>query len=819
MRGIIDMTRERLLAGAALIALGAGFAAAPAIAQQQSAQAQTAQAQTGLEEIVVTARKREENLVDIPLSISAFTEEFIEKSGIDNIVDVANQTPGFSFRQAFGRVGSGQGGGSSNRPAMRGQSNIVGTPNVGFFVDGIFVSGNITTYQLDNVERIEVIRGPQAALFGRGTFAGAVNFITRRPGNEFGGKVEVTAGVNDHYEVNGYVNGALVEDKLAGELSARYYTFGGDWFNRATGKKDGGEESSRNVGGKLLFSPSDTFEVETNFGWSRDVDGTFASNYTGINCLLPTITATVPFPRALNRTRGYFCGEAETADTFFSRWDILDNLGLDGVNRNTWRASAKATYDINDWTVTGIAAFNRFRNLNSFDSSYEQGEASLRPTGLSANEDRRKDWSVEGRVNSPAEARIRGLAGVYYYREDDEEGFRGSFTLPAAPAPIPLGSRVVTLTRNPTQNDSAVRNWSVFGLLEFDATDDLTFTAEARYQTDTIISDQLIENATNPLLKDKFKKLLPRATMLYKINENWNLFANVAEGNKPGGFNSLAADADDASRANFIANFQTYEEESAWTYELGIKGSNENRTLTIDTSAYWIDWSDQQLTSTFIYTRASPPAATPSITSTAILNAGATRIRGLEVDLNAKPTEAFDFRFVYTYLDARIRDFIDPETEDLYDTDGRVGPFNLAPRDPNGQTRGQYVPQNPSHKFTVTAGLTQPLSGEWNGFLRSDLTYESKRYAQVHNLAHTGDSYIMNVRAGVENDDLTVTLFVNNALDDRTPTSLTRLFNFGRLISLPARDNPALRQTSFFRDILAGYPRKRAFGVTANYKF
>ena len=825
--------RKFLLTSATLVG-GVGVVSGGGVLSSALAQ-QSAQAPAALEEIVVTARKRSENLVDVPLSISALTEGFIEKTGIDNIVDVANQTPGFSFRSGFGRVGSGQGGGASSRPSIRGQSNILGVPNAGFFVDGVYVSGNIASYQLDNVERIEVIRGPQSALFGRGTFAGAVNFITRRPGDEIGGKVEVSAGQYDRYEASGYVNGPLVADKVGFELNGRYYKFGGDYFNRALNVRDGGDESSKNLGGKLYFTPNDAFSFELTGGFAKDVDGFFAASYSGINCQLPTIVATVPFPRSSNRRTGYFCGEVETTPTYFARNDILNALGLDGVNRTSYRASGKATYDIKDWTLTGIAAFNKFDNKNAFDSTYSQSEFTGRPTGFSGTDNRRRDWSLEGRIESPVDQTIHGLAGFYYYREDDGRGYNGAFTLggtgaiPLNPTldiqPIvPYGQVAPTLAAVPAgvlryrptaiQDDSAVRNWSVFGLLEFEVSEDLSLTAEGRYQEDEIISDQLTAVPTNALLTSTFTKFLPRATALYHVNDNWNLFANVAQGNKPGGFNSLPIDANAASLAALQANNQTFKEESAWTYELGVKGNNDDNTISTNASAYWIQWTDQQLTKSEIYTRVNGTGNTAAL----IQNAGESRIRGFEIDLNARPTDELDFRVAYSYVDAKIRDFLDDEQEDLYDTDGRVGALNTG-NDPTAQARGKRLPQVPAHQLIVSAGYTRPLAGDWNGFLRGDMTYEGKRFSQVDNLAHTGDSYIANVRVGAQTDDLTLTFFVNNALDDRTPTVLTRIRNFNQLLQIPSRLNPAVAQTTFFRDIQYGLPRKRAWGLSANYKF
>lgn len=798
-----------------------GTLATPLALAQDQPQGQTA-SEFGLEEIVVSARKRDENLVNVPISITAITDTMIENTGINSVAELAQQTPGLSFRPAFGRVGSGQGGGSSNRPTLRGQSNILGIPNVGFFVDGVFVSGNITSYQLDNLERIEVIRGPQSALFGRGTFAGAVNFITRKPGNEIKGKFEATRGLNNHSEVNGYYDFPIIQDRLFAEISLRHYERGGDWYNRASRRKDGGQESTENASVKLYWKPSDRFDLEFNVGFSKDVDGTFAAGFTGINCLLPRITGTVAgIPQAATRSRGYWCGEVDIDNQtdFYSRTDIIDKFGLHGVDRETLRTSLKANVDIGDWTLTGIAAYNKFRNEQAFDSGFNDSEAAGRPVGLSATQDRRRDWSAEVRVASPADKRIHGLLGAYYYRENDGAGNNGVFGVPAGVIPVPLGSTNITFTYTPTLNDSAVKNWSTFAAVDFDVTDRLKLTAEGRYQVDTIINDQLTNatipsNLTNALLEKDFKKFLPRVTALFKLTPNWNLYGNVAKGNKPGGFNSLPANASAASLAQLQAQFQAFNEESARTIELGIKGGNEARTLQLSASIYQIDWDSQQLTLPFLYTTTTN---TPS-NSTAIVNAGKTKVKGAEIDLNYRPFESLNLRVAYALADAKIEDFVDFETADLYDTDGRVGTFDLA-GDPTGQTAGAQLPQSPKHQVILSADYRRPLTDNIKGFIRGDLTYESKRYDQVHNLAHTGNSNLLNLRTGIEIKDWTLTLWMDNALDDRTPASLTRLLNFGRLISIPPVIPGNARQTTFYRDILATYPRKRTYGVTAKYAF
>ena len=145
-----------------------------------------------LEEVIVTARKREENLQEVPLSVTAFSSSTLQDYRMFSPEDIAGFTPGFSFVNSFGR--------DSDRPVVRGMSNILGAPNASFFIDGVYVPGTISSTELQMLERVEVIKGPQAALYGRATFSGAINYVTRRPTNELEGQVTVT--VAEHETTN-----------------------------------------------------------------------------------------------------------------------------------------------------------------------------------------------------------------------------------------------------------------------------------------------------------------------------------------------------------------------------------------------------------------------------------------------------------------------------------------------------------------------------------------------------------------------------------------------------------------------------------------
>ena len=806
------MTPRKILLATSALALGT---LSEPVAAQQTARGAV------LEEIVVTTRKREENLLDVPLSISAFSAEEISRSGISSVSQLANQTVGFTYHQGFGRLGAGQGGSASNRPSIRGMANILGAPNAGFFVDGIYVSGNPSSYQLDNLERIEVVKGPQAALFGRGTFAGAINFVTRKPTNDYHGKLEVTAGQHDHQDVNGYVSGPIVKDRLFAEVNARYYNFGGDYFNQVTRKKDIGEQKTKSFGGKIYATPTDQLKVEFNFGYAHDEDLGFPDFFNGDtknNCLLPNLTT--PFagiPRSLNRSAGFYCGAVKLPSAFYQFNDALAAAGRSANDRTVRRFDLKVEYDVGDWTLTSITAHNVSKD-NQLIDNFVDGN---RTTGLlNGGHSEVRDWSQEVRITSPAKARLRGLGGAYYYKEDNGLGFTRTVSVALAT----LGT--TTITNRYADDGSGVRNWAVFGQVEYDLTDRVTLTAEGRYQEDKLLADYGIftggrVTATLPdgIVEDtaKFKSFLPRVSARYKFDDGSNIYASVARGNKPGGFTlPLPTDINAASlTALFAADAQKVKEEKSWNYEIGYKGAFLDNRLVLTTAAFWIDWTNQSVTNGFPYQRASAATFT---TYARVTNAGKSRVRGLEIDGSFKASDSFDFRLGYSFDDAKILDYIDETERDLRDTNGLVGDAT----DPTGQVKGRQIGQVPAHQIIVSANFHRPVMGDWEAFLRSDFTFESKRYENVQNLAYADNSYLLNLRAGIQNDRWSLTLFYNNALNDKTPNVVTRLFNFNKTLLIP---DPVLTfagqpyRLTFFRDFRVGAPRRPEFGLTAVLRF
>ena len=233
-----------------------------------------------LEEVVVTARKIEERLQDVPLAISAFNAEEIESASIDNLDDIANLTPGMTFSNLLGEF--------LPVPVIRGVAPTAvqnRENNAAIFVDGVFISGRqgLNFAQLD-LERIEVVKGPQAAMYGRNSFSGAVNIITAKPTDEFEGKAELTLGDNDRKVARGSISGPLIEGQLRGRVAVMKNEWGGSYENQVPGGPDIGGYDYETFQGSLSWTPTENFEALLTAYVSNDQIDMAATSAVTPNC-------------------------------------------------------------------------------------------------------------------------------------------------------------------------------------------------------------------------------------------------------------------------------------------------------------------------------------------------------------------------------------------------------------------------------------------------------------------------------------------------------------------------------------------------------
>ena len=296
------MKKLTLMTSAAAMAL-AGLNAG-AIAQTDT---ETAGERQDRDVITVTARRREESLLDAPVAVTAFGDGEIERLGIQSVDDIARFTPGLSYSAAFGR--------STERPVIRGQSNVLAGVQFGvesgtaYFIDGIYYPGSISSLDPADIERVEVIKGPQSALYGRNTYAGAINYVTRGATDEFEANARARIGTYGEREIGLRVAGPL-NDRLGYSLTFRDYNYDGEWTNALTGQTVG-SESSLNFSGVIDADFTDNFSMRLRAMYYEDQDGTlplFLQPSESNNCF-PGFRSNASFAfSGSSNNNQYYCG-------------------------------------------------------------------------------------------------------------------------------------------------------------------------------------------------------------------------------------------------------------------------------------------------------------------------------------------------------------------------------------------------------------------------------------------------------------------------------------------------------------------------------
>ncbi|MFV3073708.1 TonB-dependent receptor [Niveispirillum fermenti] len=675
-------------------------------------QAQTTEPPLQLEEIVVSARKISERLQDVPVAVTAMNRDALDRLGVKDIGQLSNMVPGLSYDQDFGR--------RLDRPAIRGQSSILGTPNAASFLDGVFIPDSLFGTEMAFVEQVEVIKGPQSALYGRQTFSGAISYVSRKPSDVMEGEVKLTAAQHDEYNALAMISGPLIEDKLAFQLAGNYYTYGGEYRNNNPadsryGKKIGDEETKA-VSGALLFTPSDNLDITLRYSYGKNKDGhdaTVLQRAASNNC----------FPNAAGTAFQYYCGVVQASPEQISL--NLDAVDGGGLTRETSRAAAIVNYQAGDIQLTSITGYTNSDEDRKADLDFQP------ITGAGGTLHARdgiyiESFSQEVRIAADKVDGFRWLVGAYMY---DEDRSTERFMYP--------------LNRLQNNGTNTIRNYAGFALVNVDLTDALTAGAELRYAVDKL---GLKGGDNNYNLSKTFKSWNPRFTLDYRFNSDVMAYGVVARGNKPGGFNS---------DARLTGNQVFYDEEAAWNYELGLKTDLLDRRLRLNVAAYYIDWKDQQLTQSAIF-------GTGSISY--IANAGSLEVKGIEVEAQAALT---DWWRLSTGISLN-----DPEYKS--GTDAEVGRLTG-----DSSIKGKTAPNTPKYQFSVVSDFDFPVTEEMDGFFNVVYTYRSKKYDQVGNFASTGSRDQVDARTGVSFGDYRATLFVKNLFDNLDPMGVIRYVDFG----------------------------------------
>ena len=348
---------------AVLAALGTGLGFAPSAGWAAD-----------ITEIVVTSRRREERLQEVPLAITAFDANTIEAAAISSMGDVADQTPGLSFFNAMGE--------NLPVPVIRGvvPQDIFGVNATAIFVDGVYVSGRegLNFSQLD-VERIEVVKGPQSALYGRNAFAGAINYVTKTPSDEFEAKAETELGNRGKQRVMGQVSGPIIGETLTGRISAMYDEWDGSYDNTIAPENDIGGYRYRSLQGRLRWRPADSLDINLGLYSSNDEIDEAAIAGLPTNCEDQVETTTAhateePFPRLQN-----WCGRLPKLASLPDRLDpaqfpnmvlLPNSITSDsmpklaeavGEDRDLTRGNLNIAWDLDAGTVNFLTGYSVYR--------------------------------------------------------------------------------------------------------------------------------------------------------------------------------------------------------------------------------------------------------------------------------------------------------------------------------------------------------------------------------------------------------------------------------------------------------------------------
>ena len=703
-----------------------------------------------IEEIVVTARKRSESLTEIPLSVSALTADMIEQTKIEGLNDIADYTLGFSMNSAFGRQG--------DRPVVRGVSSIfTSTELAGFFVDGVYISGSLQSFDLEAVERVEVIKGPQSAVFGRRTFSGAINYITKKPTDEFEGKIKAEVGSNGHRILSTSISGAGT-DIIGYRISARTYEYDGDFENVQTGGTGGpdvGGEETHSINGSLYITPTESTEIRLNLAYSEDDDEHYAvylqgSSFNNCNTSLP-----------------YYCGTLRT-DLDVNLGGILDPDDY-GIERDRLRGFAQISHEFdNGLELLWTSSFTKLDTRTGQDQSFGGKLEAFSFSSFSITPEAAQDWHTldEGETDDIShEIRLSGSAvddrlgwsvGGYYFdsESDSKDLIEGD------------------------SGEDEITNIAFMSSINYEFNEQFRASFEVRYAEDEITEISKDEMGVEELKNNEtFDSVTHRLTFSYFPIEDTMLYLNWATGVLPGGFNSNS----DLPNALIPIDEQEMDQ-----YEIGAK-TTINGNLQIIAALYRMDWSKQVRSEFFIPAGGGAPIGYQA-------NQGESQIDGIELEVIWAANEYLSFSVGASWQESEIKEFISQDRTDIAITDG-------------GDVSGNQLPLSPEWEGFVSAMYEQPLSAEWEMRTRLDAFYQDTRYVRTVNLAETGDETRINANvAFIYDDKLELSLWGKNLTDEDAAVSGLRYIE---------------ADSEFFggRAFVVTPQRPREYGVTATYRF
>jgi iron complex outermembrane receptor protein len=700
----------------------------------------------GLEEVVITAQKRQQSLQDVPLSVSAFTGDMLKEGRMADIRGIVDFTPGFSGKTEDG---------FTDALAMRGIATndfgIGGDPSVAMFVDGIWSgrTGGVMTAMYD-VERAEVVKGPQGTLFGRNSIAGAVSVITNKPDSEFGASAELTLADYDHVEADAMINIPLGEQ----------------WALRVAGYALDNKGFLENLAGG------------DDLGFHQVSAGRASLRHTGD---VLDATLILAYEDREQDPSIYWVPADGLSDE-----QVNTDLGSDGIDESdVFEGRILLEWALaNDYTVTSLTGYKKFgfHYLEDYDGGPERVNDYRQINDV-------EYWSQELRLNSPSDGRVTWFAGASIYEEKidgrfdyiyDEDALCRAIRITEAPDfSFPFDGPVVGCDDTDfeayweddidpadiLEDKSEIsfvnvksQGWAVYGDFTWAISDRMELTAGARYTYDEKEMESRIldsggalgnnfnfEFFTNGTVSDSanWSDFTPRLALSFDVNDDVTLYATASRGYKSGGFATFGYDLhgqdinDDGSAPAGTTPLE-FDPEQVDSYEVGAKTRLAGNTLQLNASLFLYDYTDLQL----VYFDQG---------SSQVANVGEARGQGLEVDLRWVPNAHWDATVGLSLLDTEITDATDIIA---------VGAC--------GDCDGNSLPFAPEVSASTILTYRTPV-GSGEGFFTTEYIYRSEMFGGPDNLPDaTVDAWDeFNFRLGYRSASTWyVTLWIENAFDE-----------------------------------------------------
>lgn len=820
-----------------VLAAGVSALALAALAQPALAQDAAPPAAQGalLEELVITAEKREQSLQDVPVAVSAFTSEKRDVAGITGIQDFVNFTPGMNY-SGTDRV--------SLRGAGRNTFYIGNDPGVASYSDGFYSASSSELFKTPLfIERTEILRGPQGTLYGRNAIGGAINQVSKRPSQDFGGEIRAGYGNYDRYRIEGVVS-VPVADNLRFKIGASHEDQSKGFIKNIGPANDGATIKRSYYEAQMEYEPTDRLEIYVRYNRSVWDDTTGVGDRLA-NLTTPYDTTRVFGPIGqlqVNPQFGYATPNPGVADPY------VMNTNTDGYGqlRGNHVATTTVTYDLGFADLKYIGGFQKYNYQTGGDYDNTSRTAPITgilavpyfPTQTTDFDEHKWYYSNEVNLTSNGDGPFRWILGAYQYHEKyrqrvqlanpNQAQLAQPFTLAgtlAAPNP----------NRNFVDSQAALKSkaWAVFGQGTYEINDQFAVTAGLRYTKDkksgnefqrlVIQSPTILGGAVAVDVSSDMDPTTPGVQNYRTLSDSWDAvtgvlnldwtpdadtlgYAKYSRGYKSGGFllGTLAPDPE-------------ADQEQVDAFEVGLKKTFAGR-LQVNAAAFYNDYKDLQL-------NLSQLNAAGTSASNNFVNVDA-EAYGLELEAIWRPIENLDLSASYGYLHTEITSgccFYDPADPGALDP--RATPAG-GTANSNGaplvfQTlEGSRIYQSPKHKFAGNANYTFDFDAG-SLIVSATYTWTDKTYYQpFKSEANRVKAYDVTDLRVLWNDGLdryTVIGFVKNVFDNTGFTSNGSTTPTAIYDSPPNPQAGLLTQTR--TAITRGLIQPRTYGVELQYRF